>query len=492
MTQKIRLRFAPSPTGPIHVGNAHTMLFNWLWCRNQGGSFILRFEDTDLERSKPEWETVVINEMQWLGLDWDEGPDIGGPFAPYRQTARMSYYQHYFELLKQKDAVYPCYCTPEELAAERKEADAHKIAYKYSRKCLHLTPKERAAQEARGRNPAWRLLVPENEIVAYKDMLRGQIEFASSTISDPIIVRPNGVPLYNFAVVIDDITMQITDVVRGEGHISNTPVQVLIYRSLGVEPPRFAHVSHLLNEGRGKISKRKGEMSIRSFRERGILREAFFNYLALLGWTPPSAISDTKQPQRAEGEFLQREEIIREFSIYDVNRAAAIFDEEKLKSMNGVYIRSKTREEFAELAVPFVVDAGLVSADALRQNWEWFVELAALVQERVRLLEEIPPYLALFFQDQIEYDEKAVNKYLTPGHVPLLKCVQEQLQTSEWSVAVIEQVVRTSIEMLALGNRQAMLALRVAVTGRDISPPLFESIYLLGREKMQQRLTRWL
>src|SRR5581483_2137944 len=232
-TPKIRLRFAPSPTGPIHVGNAHTMLFNWLWCRSQGGSFILRFEDTDRERSKPEWEEVVISEMRWLGLDWDEGPDIGGPFAPYRQTARMPFYQQYFEILKQKNAVYPCYCTPEELDAERKEADKRKIAYKYSRKCLHLTPEERTAREAEGRCPSWRLLVPNNEIVSYEDMLRGHIEFDSNTISDPIIVRSNGMPLYNFAVIIDDITMQITDIVRGEGHISNTPVQVLIYRSLG-------------------------------------------------------------------------------------------------------------------------------------------------------------------------------------------------------------------------------------------------------------------
>lgn len=266
--QEMRLRFAPSPTGPIHVGNAHTMLFNWLWCRSQGATFVLRFEDTDRERSKQEWEEVIISEMQWLGLDWDEGPDIGGPSAPYYQAARMHLYQEYFEMLKQRGAVYPCYCTSEELAEERKESDRQKIAYKYSRRCLALTPEERIVKEAEVRQPIWRLLVPSNEVVAYDDLIRGRIEFDTSTIGDPVIMRANGIPLYNFVVVVDDITMRITDVVRGEGHISNTVVQVLIYRQLGVPLPRFAHCSHLLNAGRGKISKRKGGMSVRSFRER--------------------------------------------------------------------------------------------------------------------------------------------------------------------------------------------------------------------------------
>jgi nondiscriminating glutamyl-tRNA synthetase len=320
VNREMRLRFAPSPTGPIHVGNVHTMLFNWLWCRSQGAIFVLRFEDTDRERSKQEWEEVIMSEMQWLGLDWDEGPDIGGPFAPYYQTARMHLYQEYFEMLKQRGAVYPCYCTPEELAEERQQADHHKIAYQYSRRCLALTSEERLAKEGEGRQPVWRLLVPRNEVVAYDDLIRGRIAFDTNTIGDPVIMRANGIPLYNFAVVVDDITMSITDVVRGEGHISNTPVQVLIYRQLAVPLPRFAHCSHLLNAQRGKISKRNGEMSVRSFRERGVLAEVLFNYLALLGWTP-----------KGEGrEVLTREEIIREFSIFDVSRSAAIFDEVKL------------------------------------------------------------------------------------------------------------------------------------------------------------------
>src|SRR5579859_1945516 len=480
--QERRLRFAPSPTGPIHVGNAHTMLLNWLWCRSQGATFVLRFEDTDRERSRREWEEVIISEMQWLGLDWDEGPDIGGPFAPYYQTARMNLYQEYFETLKQRDAVYPCYCTSEELAEERKEADRQKIAYKYSRRCLALTTEERAAKERAGRRPAWRLLVPDNEIVAYADLIRGRIEFATNQIGDPVIMRASGVPLYHFAVVVDDITMGITDVVRGEGHISNTAVQLLIYRQLGVLPPRFAHCSHLLNTERGKISKRKGEMSVRSFREQGILGETLFNYLALLGWTP-------KNEAR---EFLTKEAIIREFTLSEVSRSAAIFDEKKLRWMNGIYLRAKSREALAELALPFIVEAGLATEEALRGRWTWFMEITALVRERVALLDEIPPYLDFFFKEEVDYNEKAVHKFLSPTIRPFLHQTTETMKTVEWSIPSIEQGVRTLIDEMSLKAREALLALRVAISGREVSPPLFESIYFLGREQVIFRLTRWI
>lgn len=481
VNREMRLRFAPSPTGPIHVGNAHTMLFNWLWCRSQGGRFVLRFEDTDRERSKREWEEVIISEMQWMGLDWDEGPDIGGPFAPYYQTARMHLYQEYFETLKQRGTVYPCYCTPEELAQERQQADHHKIAYQYSRRCLALTQEERLAKEGEGRQPVWRLLVPRNEVVAYDDLIRGRIAFDTNTIGDPVIMRANGIPLYNFAVVVDDITMGITDVVRGEGHISNTPVQILIYKQLGVPLPRFAHCSHLLNAQRGKISKRKGEMSVRSLRERGVLAEVLFNYLALLGWTPKGGGK----------EILTREEIIREFSIFDVSRSAAIFDEVKLLSMNGIYLRGKTQEAFAELSLPFVVEAGLASTEDLRNDWAWFVAITALVQERVRLLDEVPPYIAFFFKDEIDYSQRAVNKFLTPVMRPFLQQSIETMKTIEWNISSIEVSTRALIDELALKPREALLTLRVAISGGDVSPPLFESIYLVGRERTVTRLARW-
>lgn len=480
MPQEMRLRFAPSPTGPIHVGNAHTMLFNWLWCRSQGAKFILRFEDTDQVRSRPEWEEVIISEMKWLGLDWDEGPDIGGPYAPYRQMGRLHLYQEYFEKLKAAGAVYPCYCTPEELQAERAEADRQKVTYKYSRRCLHLTDADRQRLEAEGRRPAWRLKVPDGEVITFHDLIRGPISFPTDSIGDPILVRSNGIPVYNFCVVVDDITMHITDVVRGEGHISNTPVQILIYRALGLEPPRFAHVSHLLNAERGKISKRKGEMSVRSYRERGILAEALFNYLATLGWTP-------KDGQ----EFLTKEEIIRQFDIRDVNKAAAVFDEEKLQWMNGVYIRRKTREEFAELALPFVVEAGLITAEEARARWDWFVAVMAQAQERVRLLDEVPSLVAYFFQDTVEYDEKAVAKFLTDRIRPFLGQVAAVLREVPWEVPAIEAAVRGLVDHAGLSPKEALQPIRVAVTGRTASPPLFDTLYLIGRDRCVARLLRW-
>lgn len=478
---EMRLRFAPSPTGPIHVGNAHTMLFNWLLARSKGATFVLRFEDTDRERSRPEWEQVIISEMKWLGLDWDEGPDIGGPYAPYRQMGRLDLYKEYFEKLRSAGAVYPCYCTPEELAAERTEADRRKVPYKYSRRCLHLTEADRRRLEAEGRRPAWRLRVPDGEVVGYQDLIRGYIEFPTDSIGDPILVRSNGIPVYNFTVVVDDITMRITDVVRGEGHISNTPVQVLIYRALGAEPPRFAHVSHLLNAERGKISKRKGEMSVTEFRERGILAPALFNYLALLGWTP-----------EGEGrEILSREEIIREFDIGRVSKAAAVFDETKLEWMNGVYIRRLTPAELAEHALPFVTAAGLATEADLRGRWDWFVHLMSQLQERVTTLAEIPGYIDFFFQAEPAYDEKAVRKFLSPPPVAFFRQVLERLGTVEWSVPAIEAAVRELQSAAGLEVRAALQPIRVAVTGRTVSPPLFDTLYLLGREVALARIRRW-
>lgn len=478
----MRLRFAPSPTGPIHVGNAHTMLFNWLWCRSRGGRFVLRFEDTDQERSRPEWEEVITSEMRWLGLDWDEGPDVGGPFAPYRQMARMDLYREHLEILKRKGAVYPCYCSSEELGEEREEAGRLGRPYRYPRRCLGLTPAECAAREAQGEAPAWRLRVPDGETLAYEDLVRGRIEFPADAIGDPLIMRANGVPLYNFAVVVDDLTMQITDVVRGEGHISNTPVQVLIYRALGAEPPRFAHCAHLLNAGRSKISKRKGEMSVRSFRRRGILGEALFNYLALLGWTPSG---DGR-------ELLTRDEIVREFDIRDVSRAAAVFDEEKLEWLNGVYIRRKPLDEFAELALPFVVEAGLATEEALRSRWTWFLQVMAQVQERVRLLGEVPPAVDFFFLAAVPPDGKAARKLLTPQVRPFVAGVAAALRAGPWEMQGIERAVRGVLAETGLSAKQALQPLRLLVSGRTVSPPLFDMIYLIGRERTLARLDRWL
>lgn len=477
---EMRLRFAPSPTGPIHVGNAHTMLFNWLWARNQGGQFILRFEDTDRARSSPEWEQVIYDEMRWLGLDWDEGPDIGGPYAPYYQMGRLDLYRAYCERMKDAGAIYECWCTPEELAAERAEADRQKVAYKYSRRCCSLTAADRAQFAAQGRKPVWRYRVPDNDVVAFTDMVRGRIEFPTHSIGDFVVMRPSGIPLYNFAVVVDDITMRITHVIRGEGHISNTPVQLLIYQALGEAPPAFAHVSHLLNVDRGKLSKRKGEGSVRDFRQKGVLAEAMLNFMCLLGWTP------------ADGrEFLTRDEIIRDFNINEAHKAAAVFDEEKLEWMNGVFIRKLPLEEFARRAVPFM--DSLATADELAARWNWFVEVMAQTQERVKYLSEIPPYVEPFFKDELEFDQKAVDKFITDAVKPFFTRAAEGLNNlPAWDLPSVESLLRGLMEEMNLAPKESMQPIRVAMTGRTYSPGLFETVYLVGQERAIARLRRWL
>ena len=478
----MRVRFAPSPTGPIHVGNAHTMLFNWLWCRHRRGTFVLRFEDTDPERSRPEWERVVVDEMRWLGLDWDEGPDVGGPHAPYRQTARQDLYRAHLDLLKARGAVYPCYCTPADLDGERREAERRKEPYRYSRRCLALTPREQAAREAGGTRPVWRLRVPEGETVTYHDLVRGPISFRTDLIGDPVLVRASGVPLYNFAVVVDDVTMRITDVVRGEGHISNTPVQLLIYRALGAEPPRLAHVSHLLTANRGKIAKRKGEMSVGEFRQRGVLPEALFNYLALLGWSPKDGAD----------EVMSKEEVVASFDLADVGGSAAVFDDEKLLWLNGTYIRRASTEQVAERALPFLEERGLTTADGLRARWGWYVAFVALVQERVQLLTEVADYAEPFLAEEVAYEEGDARRFLTGEVAPFLARVADALDAADltWESGAIESTIRLLVEAEGLPTRAALQAVRVAVSGRSVSPPLFEMIDLIGRERAAARLRR--
>lgn len=479
----IRVRIAPSPTGPIHVGNVHTALFNWLWARNKGGKFILRFEDTDQARSRAEWEQVIFDDLKWLGMDWDEGPDIGGPHEPYRQMARLDLYRQYADQLLADGHVYKCYCTPEELDAERKEADAKKIFYKYSRRCLHLTDEERARFEAEGRQPVLRFRVPDNEVVRFNDIVRGPIEFPTHSISDFIIMRSNGIPLYNFAVVIDDVTMNITHIIRGEGHISNTPVQLLIYQALNLPIPEIGHVGHMTNAERGKLSKRKGEAAIRDYREKGILPEALMNFMVLLGWAPPDNM-----------EFLTKEQMIELFRIEDVTPASSVFDTEKLEWMNGNYIRQKDLETFANLSLPFVVDADLTTEAEARQRWDWFKAVLAQVQERVRTLAEVPEQVRYFLQDEITMDEAAAAKFLSAEPTrKFFSAIYAALQAlPQWDLEAVEAAIRGCMDELGLKPKESIQPVRVAVTGRTASPGLFETVHLVGRERTLARLKPYL
>jgi nondiscriminating glutamyl-tRNA synthetase len=479
----IRVRIAPSPTGPIHVGNVHTALFNWLWARKTGGKFILRFEDTDRERSKTEWETVIFEDLAWLGMNWDEGPDKGGPYPPYRQMDRLDMYREYADQLLASGHVYKCYCTKEEEEEGRKEAQAQNRPYQYKGRCRNLTPEQRAAFEAEGRSHVLRFRVPAGEVVKYNDTVRGPIEFPTDSIGDFIIMRSSGIPLYNFAVVIDDVTMKISHILRGEGHIPNTPVQLLIYQALGLPIPEIGHVGHMTNEDRGKLSKRKGEAAVRDYREQGYLPDALMNFMALLGWTPPGAESGD--------EILSKEQLIELFDIRDVTKAPSVFDRAKLNWMNGVYIRNKTQEEFANLALPFVVEAGLITEAAARANWNWFVGVMAQVQPRVVTLAEVPPQVDYFMQGEVTVEEAAAAKFLTDAVKPFFRAVVEGLRTVEWTFEAIEQMIRGQMEGLGLKPKESIQPMRVAITGRTATPGLFEIVHLIGRERVIARLEKY-
>lgn len=479
----IRVRIAPSPTGPIHVGNVHTALFNWLWARKVGGQFILRFEDTDQERSRPEWEQVILDDLKWLGMDWDEGPDTGGPFEPYRQMKRLELYRAYADKLLSTGHVYKCYCTKEEEDIGRKEAQAQNRPYQYNGRCRDLTPQQQAAFEAEGRSFVLRFRVPRGQVVSFDDIVRGRIDFPTDSIGDFIIMRANGIPLYNFAVVIDDVTMNITHILRGEGHISNTPVQLLIYRALGLQVPEIGHLGHMTNEDHGKLSKRKGEAAVRDYREQGYLPEALMNFMALLGWTPPGAESGR--------EFLTRDELIHDFDIRKVTKAPSVFDKTKLNWMNGHYIRNKGLDEFAELALPFVVSAGLCSQEEARANWPWFKEVMEQVQGRVSTLAETSQHIDFLLQREIAVDETAAAKFLTAAVQPFFRRVADGLETVVWTREEIERLIRAEMESLQLAPKESIQPIRVAITGRTASPGLFEIVHLLGRERTIERLRKY-
>ncbi|HYF92904.1 MAG TPA: glutamate--tRNA ligase [Symbiobacteriaceae bacterium] len=479
----IRVRIAPSPTGPIHVGNVHTALFNWLWARKVGGQFILRFEDTDRERSKTEWETVIYEDLAWLGMDWDEGPDKVGPYPPYRQMDRLDMYREYAAKLLESGHVYKCYCTKEEEEEGRKEAQAQNRPYQYKGRCRNLTPDQQAAFEAEGRPYVLRFRVPHGEVVKYNDIVRGPIEFPTDSIGDFIIMRSSGIPLYNFAVVIDDVTMKITHILRGEGHIPNTPAQLLIYSALGLPIPEIGHVGHMTNEDRGKLSKRKGEAAVRDYREQGYLPEALMNFMALLGWTPPGAESGR--------EFLTKEELIADFDITRVTKAPSVFDRQKLNWMNGMYIRQKSVEEFAKLALPFVVDAGMITEEKARADWDWFTAVMAEIQPRVQTLAEVPQHADFFLLDEVTVEEGAAGKFLTEAVKPFFRAVVEGLQSVEWSKEAIEQMIRGHMEGMGLKPKESIQPIRVAITGRTASPGLFEIVQLIGRERTIARMKKY-
>lgn len=464
----------------MHIGGARTAVYNWAFARRHGGAFVLRIEDTDPERSTEENTQAILRSLAWLGIDHDEGPDIGGPYGPYRQTERAALYAEALERLKGRDAVYPCFCTPDELERKREEARSRGGFAGYDRTCRSLAPEEAERRIAQGRPHAWRLKVPlERGDVVFEDLVRGTMTFPISAIDDLIVVRSDGTPTYNFAVAVDDATMRITHVIRGDDHISNTPKQLLIYEALGYEPPAFAHLSMIWGPDGKRLSKRHGATSVEAYREMGYLPEALLNYLALLGWSLDG-----------ETTVIDRQTLIENFSLERVSRNPAIFDVEKLEWLNGLYIRSLSSDAFVDRMVPLLEQAGLLHAEEAAQRRGWLLELAPLVSERIKRLDEVVPMVRFLFVDAVEIDDKSREAVLAkPGARESLLAASDALRDLEdWTSSSVEAALRALPERLGAKPKAVFQAIRVAVTGTTVSPPLFESIALLGKERTLARL----
>lgn len=476
---KVRVRFAPSPTGALHVGSARTALFNWLFARKLGGTMVLRIEDTDAARSTEASTEGILSGLRWLGIDWDEGPGAGGSYGPYFQRERLSLYHEFAKRLEERGFAYRCFCTPDEVN-ERRQAmlEAGEFA-KYDRKCYHLSEAEREAL-AKERPSVLRFYsIDEGETVVH-DLIRGEVRFSNQVLDDFVLLRSDGLPTYNFAVVVDDHLMEITHVIRGEDHISNTPRQIQVYEALGLLPPKYAHLPIILGPDRSKLSKRHGARSVMEFAADGYLPEAVMNYLALLGW----AYDDSQEI------FEIPDELIEKFSLEKVSKNPAIFDTQKFEWMNGVVIRQLSPEEVAKRALPFMQEAGLLPNEVPEPVMERYVACVKAVQPRAKTLREIAEQLECFFAEEIEYDEKAVRKFLHREYVPelLSMLIDRLMQLQPFDEAQIERVLDEVGADLNLKKGDLMQPIRVAVTGKAVSPGMYETLALMGRAKSCSRL----
>ncbi len=464
MTDTVRVRFAPSPTGHLHIGGARTALFNYLFARHNGGSFILRIEDTDRTRSTEEYIGSIIEGMRWLGLDWDEGP--------YRQTDRFPIYRRYAQTLLEEGKAYRCYCSPEELERRRQEALSHGKSTKYDGRCRHPD------SPPPDRKPAIRFMMPQEGETVVHDLIRGRIEFENSQLDDFIILRSDGTPTYNFTVVVDDVDMRITHVIRGDDHLNNTPKQIHIYESLGYAVPYFAHLPMILGSDKARLSKRHGATSVIAYRDTGYLSEALVNYLARLGWS------------YGDQEIFSLDELIRYFSFEHIGKSAAVFNPEKLLWLNGQYIMKSGSEKLAELVYPFLIKYSVVN-EGRAVDRVWLSKAVHTLRERAKTLIELARSLTYYVADEIEYNVKAKEKYLNEKFLPHLIVVKEFLkQADNFGAAEIEKVfAAVSRESnTKLGN--IAQPVRVAVTGRTESPGIFEVLEVLGKEKTLKRLAK--
>jgi glutamyl-tRNA synthetase len=466
---EVRCRIAPAPTGYLHVGNARTALYNWLFARHNGGAFVLRVEDTDRKRSTEEAIGIVIDSLRWLQLDWDEGPEVGGDYGPYRQTDRMPLYARVSQRFLENGRAYYCYCTPEELEDRRRAALQAGQTPGYDGKCRNLSPRERVAFEAEGRPKAVRFAMPGEDVTVH-DLIRGEAHFRANDLRDFVIMRSDGTPTYLLAAAVDDVEMRMTHVIRGEDLLPSTPRQLEIIHALGATPPAYAHLPLIVGPNGQPLSKRHGSVAVEWFREQGILPEALVNYLALLGWSYDSSTT-----------FFDRDQLVERFDLSRVSHNPAAFDPQKLQWMNGHYIREASDDRLTGLLAARLTAAGVTADEAT------VAAAVPLVKERMRSLVEGASMLRFLFED-VEPDQKAA-KLLGPERADYLREAASRLEAvEEWKSEEIERVLRGLQEESGLSPKQAFQPIRAAVTGTVVSPPLFESIALLGRERTLRRL----
>jgi glutamyl-tRNA synthetase len=475
----IRVRFAPSPTGYLHVGGARTALFNWLLARRHGGVFVLRIEDTDVERSSTDMVQGILDGLRWLGLEWDEGPLIGGPFAPYFQSERREVYRATAEHLVAGGHAYYCYCTQAELKAKRDAAGQDASAWRYDRACAALTRQQIAASEAERRPRVIRVRVPDSSI-RFDDLVHGPIEFDGANLEDFVILRSDGHPTYHLSVVSDDVEMRISHVIRGDDHISNTPKQVLLYQALGAPVPQFAHVPLILGPDKKRLSKRHGATSVMEYAKQGYLPEAMTNFLALLGWSPGSG----------DQELFSRDALVAAFDLRGISGGNAVFNVEKLDWFNQQYIVRLAPDELGRRVRPWFEAAGIWDDAYLGEKHAWFYAVLELLKPRAKRLDEFAALGRFFFTDTVEYDETAVEKHVR------IAGMRQHLETLDRAFATVPNFDAVSVETelrsaaQAAGLKPAALihATRVALTGKTVSPGLFEVAALLGRARTRERL----
>ncbi|MDD5337835.1 MAG: glutamate--tRNA ligase [Dehalococcoidales bacterium] len=479
MAVPVRVRFAPSPTGKVHAGNIHTAIFDYLLARHTGGTFILRIEDTDVGRKEEGAVEHMMEALKWLGLDWDEGPGIGGPYAPYYQSQRLPLYKEAVEKLVAQGDAYYCYCSSERLEAMRKEQEARKQPTGYDRACRDLTPEQRKAKEAEGIKPVVRFKVPLEGHADFHDLIYGDITFEYKNIDDFVMLKSDGYPTYHLANVVDDTAMKITHVIRGEEWISSTPRHLLMYKAFGYTPPVYVHMPMIVGADRAKLSKRRGAISILEYRDMGYLPEALFNFLVLIGWS-----LDDKT------EIMTHQQIVENFSLERMGRVAAAFNQEKLDWMNGVYIRNLNPDELTDRLMPFL-EKYLPPEVKRPLDVDYIKQIVPLIKERIITLKDAADYASFFFVDELQYDPaKFVDKKTdTAMALKALKSAEEKLTPlASFDKDQLESALRALAEALGIKAGQLFNSLRVAITASDATPPIFETMAALGKERCLKRI----